>query len=141
MKSGKEVIFADKTLSSLLEDIYRTATENRTLLTTAINDLRQMIRSKHTQSEDISYIGGVIANLFDTTVKNDEHLLKLANVVQKVLMVEKRGKEDDRELLTEREKQQLLEAAKEEMGQIKKGVDDVSSIISKKSLLTEDKLN
>ncbi len=141
MKSGKEVIFGDKTLSSLFEDIYKTAIANRGLLTTAINDLRQNLKSKNTQSEDISYIGGVISDLFDTTVKNDEHLIKLATVVQKILMVENRGREDDRELLTEHEKRQLLESAKEEMGKIKEEVDDTSTFISKKSLLVEDKLN
>ena len=143
MKYNNQIIFGDKTLSSLLEDIYKTAEQNRVLLTTAINDLRDRLRSKNTSVEDISYVGNVITSLFDTTVKNDEHLIKLATVIQKLLMTEKQTKDDERVLLTEFEKQQLLSSAKEQMQKIKDDVDKTTSsaLATSKKLLKEDSPN
>jgi hypothetical protein len=139
MKSTKQVIFGDMTLEELLQDIYRTASENRVLLTTAINDLRATLKSRQSSSEDISYIGNVISSLFDTAVKNDEHLIKLATVIQKLILTDKKGDDGDRMLLSEHEKQQLLSAAKEEMQKIKSSVDNIAT--KQKSILTEEKLN
>jgi hypothetical protein len=56
---------------------------------------------------DMAVIGPLIKDLIDTSVKNDDQLVKLANLAQKLILSEKKSEGQDG-FLSDFEKQQLL---------------------------------
>jgi hypothetical protein len=56
---------------------------------------------------DMAVIGPLIKDLIDTSVKNDDQLVKLANLAQKLVLSEKKSEGQDG-FLSDFEKQQLL---------------------------------
>jgi hypothetical protein len=56
---------------------------------------------------DMAVIGPLIRDLIDTSVKNDDQLVKLANLAQKLIVSEKKSEGDDG-FLSAFEKEQLL---------------------------------
>ena len=71
-------IFGEKTFSDLSKDIY----DNSKLKKAQIDLLIQEAHSYINTVEDVVIIMPVIKELMDVAIKNDEHLVKLAGVVQ-----------------------------------------------------------
>jgi len=137
MKKNDEVILFDGvTLADVMKEIYVARNENRVLITDAINSFRKKIKDV----ESASYIGKVVADLFSEIVKNDENLIKLAGVVQRIISAEGRIKEQDA-LITDEEKKQLLEIAREEMESISSDMTDSESLKKMTKILSEVELN
>jgi hypothetical protein len=96
-------IFKGKTLTSLFEDIYNNQSQKKLKITNLIVDIQKMVRG----ASDMAVLGVVIKDLIDISVKNDEQLIKLANLAQKMIL--SNGKSvGDAGFLTDEEKQQLL---------------------------------
>ena len=68
-------------------------------------------------------IGPIIKDLIDTSVKNDDHLIKLATIAQRIMLANNKGSGDDG-FLTEEEKAQLLNDLQETKEEIEK-MDDL----------------
>ena len=92
-----------KTLGSLFEDIYTNQTEKKKKISELIIELKKMVR----HAGDMAVIGPLIRDLIDTSVKNDDQLVKLANLAQKLIVSEKKSEGDDG-FLSAFEKEQLL---------------------------------
>jgi hypothetical protein len=70
--------------------------------------------------------------LFEVSVKNDEHLVKLASVWQRIMA--KSGDEStDSMLLTEAEKEDLINALQDDVNDIQKKSDELKILKEKKS--------
>ena len=74
-------IFDDKNFSDLSREIY----ENNKLKKTQIDLLIQEVHGYIQGIEDIAIVGPVLKELFDVAVKNDDNLLKLATVIQRIM--------------------------------------------------------
>jgi hypothetical protein len=75
--------------------------------------------------EDIAVVGPILKELLDVGVKNDDNLLKLATVFQRIMM--KSGKdESDIGLLSDDEKQQLMDSLEDAASDIQKKQDETS---------------
>ena len=74
-------IFGDKKFSDLSQEIY----ENTKLKKTQIDLLIQEVHSYIQGIEDIAIVGPILKELFDVGVKNDDNLLKLATVIQRIM--------------------------------------------------------
>ena len=96
-------IFGDKSFADLSKDIYN----NSKLKKTQIDLLIQEAHSYINTVEDVVMIMPVIKELMDVAIKNDEHLVKLAGVVQRI-MNKSTGENDEYSLLSESEKEDLL---------------------------------
>ena len=96
-------IFDDKKFSDLSKEIY----ENSKLKKTQIDLFIQEVHSYIQGIEDIAIVGPVLKELFDVAVKNDDNLLKLATVIQRI-MNKQADIVDDASLLTDDEKQELM---------------------------------
>lgn len=96
-------LFKGKTLSSLFEDIYTNQTEKKKKISELIIELKKLVR----HAGDMAVIGPLIRDLIDTSVKNDDQLVKLANLAQKLIASEKKSEGDDG-FLSAFEKEQLL---------------------------------
>ena len=114
-------IFGDKNFSDLSQEIY----ENSKLKKTQIELLVQEVHGYIQGIEDIAVVGPILKELLDVGVKNDDNFLKLATVFQRIMM--KSGKdESDIGLLSDDEKQQLMDSLEDAASDIQKKQDETS---------------
>ena len=97
------VFFKDKSFSDLLEDVYDNATLKRSQIDTLIQELQPFMKN----IGDAVVIVPLIKEYMEVAVKNDEHLVKIVAVLQRLISAGMRGVVDD-SVLTEAEKDQLL---------------------------------
>ena len=101
-------IFGEKKFSDLSKEIY----ENSKLKKTQIDLLIQEVHSYIQGIEDIAIVGPILKELFDVGVKNDDNLLKLATVIQRI-MNKQFDLTEDTSLLSDEEKQELMDSLEE----------------------------
>ena len=112
MKS-KDEIFEGKSFSDLTKDIYENQKNKKLQLDLLIQEIHGMIQTL----DDAVMITPMVKELFEVSVKNDEHLVKLASVWQRI--ISKSGTEsEDSMLLTEAEKEDLINALQDDVNDI-----------------------
>ena len=99
-------IYKGKKFSSLLKDIVLNSEDRNDTIQKLIDDLRILVKSPN----DAIIIIPLIKEYLDVTVKNDEQLVKLAAIVQR-LASNNSGKEEGSYGLSEDERKQLMEEA------------------------------
>lgn len=99
-------IYKGKKFSSLLKDIVVNSEDRNDTIQRLIDDLRAMVKTPN----DAIIIIPLIREYLDVTVKNDEQLIKLAAIVQR-LASNAGGKEENSFGLSEEERKQLMEEA------------------------------
>ena len=113
-------IFDNKKFSDLSKEIY----ENSKLKKTQIDLLIQEVHSYIQGIEDIAIVGPVLKELFDVAVKNDDNLLKLATIVQRI-MNKQIDFIDDTSMLTDEEKQELMDTLEETAAELQDKSDEI----------------
>ena len=111
-------IFDDKNFSDLSKEIY----ENSKLKKTQIDLLIQEVHSYIQGIEDIAIVGPVLKELFDVAVKNDDNLLKLATVIQRI-MSKHQIDDSDVSLLSDEEKEELMNSLEDAATELQKKSD------------------
>ena len=97
-------IFEGKSLSSLFKDIYDNTKHNRKQLDVLTRELVLFIKDGDTAIQIVP----MIKEYLEINVKNDDQLVKMAGIVQRLISSENRGGAEDEYGLSEDEKQQLL---------------------------------
>jgi hypothetical protein len=100
------VIFEGKTLSDMFSDVYKNTESKRTQINQFIASMVKLIRTP----EDAAMLGPIIKDFLDVNVRNDEHIVRLVQIAQRLVSVN--SKTNDNGMLTEEEKQQLLKNVK-----------------------------
>ena len=113
-------IFGDKNFSDLSKEIY----ENNKLKKTQIDLLIQEVHGYIQGIEDIAIVGPIIKELMDVGIKNDDNLVKLATLYQRI-MSKQTVDESDVGLLTEEEKEQLMASLEDVAEDLQKKKDDI----------------
>ena len=113
-------LFPGKTLSGLFKDIYT----NHITKKERISHLIVEMKDKISHNGDVAIIGPIFNNLIETSVKNDDHLVKLATIVQRI-MISKNKTSDDVGFLTDEEKAQLLKDLEQTKLEVSK-IDDLA---------------
>lgn len=98
-------IFSNKKFSDLLKDIYDNSRKKDRQINLLISELKPLVKS----TNDASMIVPLIKEYLEVGVKNDEHLVKLAAIVQRVMSNSQTGS-DDGFIISEEEKNQILQA-------------------------------
>ena len=108
-------LFKGTNFSDLMRDVYHNSKKKSRQIDTLIKSLEPMIKN----IGDASIIVPMIKDYLEVSVKNDDALVKLAAVVQR--LVTATGKDDDGNEfgLSEDERKRLLEEAEEEIQNIK----------------------
>ena len=96
-------IFEGKTFQDLTKDIYENTTKRKTQIDLLISEIHGFI----TTIDDVVLVAPIIKEYMEVSVKNDEHLVKLAGVLQRILAKSK-GESDESSLLSESEKEELM---------------------------------
>lgn len=116
-------IFKGKNLSSLFEDIYNNQVTKKQRISAYIEELKKMVR----HAGDVAVIGPIIKDLIETSVKNDDQLVKLATIAQRIMLAQNKDSGDDG-FLTPEEKAQLLKDLDETKQEVER-VDDLENEI------------
>ena len=119
MKS-KDEIFKGKTFEDLTQDIYENQKNKKLQLDLLIQEIHGMIQTL----DDAVMVAPLIKELFDVAVKNDEHLVKLAGVIQRIIAKSSSGDEESF-LLSDSEKEDLINALQEDVNDLQKMNDKV----------------
>jgi hypothetical protein len=114
-------IFKGTSFSDLMKDIYHNSKKKDRQITTLIQELQPLIKNLG----DATVIVPLIKEYLDVSVKNDEHLVKLAAVVQRLVGSASSSSGDEFGMSTE-EKARLLQTAQEELDAIHKEQDEIN---------------
>ena len=102
-----QVIFDDKTFSDLLKEIHKNQKKKGKQIGQLIAELRPLIQNLG----DATVVVPLIKEYMEISVKNDDHLLKMAAIVQRLSVgISNSG---DGGMLTEEEMSQLMDVAEE----------------------------
>ena len=99
-------LFKGKTFSELMKDVYDNSKKKERQINLLIAELKPLIKNVG----DATIIVPLIKEYLEVAVKNDEHLVKLAAVVQRLISSNAKAQAETGSsyLLSEEEKQQLL---------------------------------
>ena len=96
-------VFEGKSLSDVFEDIYNNSATNKKQLDILIKEIVGFIKDGDTAVQLIP----AIKEYLEIKVKNDEQLVKMASIVQRLVSSENKGSEDEFGL-SDKEKEQLV---------------------------------
>ena len=105
MDYNKE-IFKGKTIAKLMEEAYKDKKDKQEKLNGLINQLKEFI----TDGGDAVMMVPLIKEYMDLSIKNDDVLLKLLGIIQKIEAVGAKVIEDNGGVMSERDKQLLFES-------------------------------
>ena len=107
MSQLDSVIFGEKKFSDILEEIYNNQKKKSEQVTALISELKPLIQ----EIGDATLIVPLIKEYMEISVKNDDHLLKMASIVQRLSTGG--ASSGDGGLLTNEEMDQLMDVAEE----------------------------
>ena len=123
-------IFEGKTLSDVFKDIYDNSKTNKQQLEVLMKEVVGFIKDGDTAVQIIP----MLKEYLEINVKNDEQLVKLATIVQRITAAEKRVSDSGDEFgLSENEKQQLMDAIESDVQELQIKKDEIESSISKEN--------
>lgn len=107
MNNNEIHVFDGKTLADLFKEIYTNSVDKREKIHGLIEDLRPFIKN----IGDAAMLVPIIKEYMDVSVKNDEHLVKLAVIVQRLTAAASAAEVGNDTTLSEEEKKQLIKEA------------------------------
>ena len=123
-------IFEGKTLSDVFKDIYDNSKTNKQQLEVLMKEVVGFIKDGDTAVQIIP----MLKEYLEINVKNDEQLVKLATIVQRITAAEKRVSDSGDEFgLSEAEKEQLMSAIESDVQELQIKKDEIESSISKEN--------
>ena len=102
MSENKE-IFKGKSFQDLTHDIYKNTIDRKKQIDLLISEIHGFI----TTIDDVILVAPIIKEYMEVAVKNDEHLVKLAGVLQRIIS-KSTGVNDESMLLSDSEKEELM---------------------------------
>mgnify|MGYP000923644146 FL=1 len=123
-------IFEGKTLSDVFKDIYDNSKTNKQQLEVLMKEVVGFIKDGDTAVQIIP----MLKEYLEINVKNDEQLVKLATIVQRITAAETRVSDSGDEFgLTEAEKNQLMDAIETDVQELQIKKDEIESSITKEN--------
>lgn len=112
-------LFPGKNLSDVFMDIYNNQLNKKKNISELIESLRKLIKNVG----EAAVIAPIVKDLIEVSVKNDEHLIKLATIAQRLAMAAGKNKGQEG-YLSEAEKEQLLSEIETTFSEMKKESDE-----------------
>ena len=123
-------IFEGKTLSDVFKDIYDNSKTNKQQLEVLMKEVVGFIKDGDTAVQIIP----MLKEYLEINVKNDEQLVKLATIVQRITAAEGRVSDSGDEFgLSEAEKEQLMSAIETDVQELQIKKDEIESSIKKEN--------
>ena len=125
MKSNDD-IFEGKSFQDLTKDIYKNTTDRKKQIDLLISEIHGFI----TTIDDVVMVAPIIKEYMEVSVKNDEHLVKLAGVLQRIIS-KSQGEGDESMLLSDSEKEELMGTLQDTVNDLQNENDRLDSIKNK----------
>ena len=122
-------VFDGKSLSDLFKDIYDNTQTNKKQLEVLMQEVVGFIKDGDTAVQIIP----MLKEYLEINVKNDDQLVKMAAVVQRIISSEQRGSVGDEFGLSDSEKEQLMGALEDAATALQKRSDEINVDIKKVS--------
>ena len=106
-------LFPGKDLGGLFKDIYDNQQTKKLRISELIAEMKKLIR----HSGDMAVMGPIIRDLIDSSIKNDDSLVKMAAIVQRIIGASQKA-EGDVGFLSDDEKEQLLHQLEETVHEV-----------------------
>jgi hypothetical protein len=106
MADFNQEIFKGKTMSDLFKEIYNNSRNKEKQISALIDQLKPMI----TEPGDAMMIVPMLKEYMELSIKNDEHLIKMAGIVQRSISATPEG---DGSLLSDKDKELLFQSIHE----------------------------
>ena len=116
-------IFEGKTLSDVFKDIYDNSKKNKTQLEVLMKEVVGFIKDGDTAVQIIP----MLKEYMEINVKNDEQLVKLATIVQRLAQGSKSSDSEGEFGLTEAEKEQLMSNIQNTVNELQDESDKITS--------------
>ena len=129
----KNEIFEGKTFQELTKDIYENTQNKKKQIDLLVSEIHGFI----TTIDDVILGAPIIKEYMEVAVKNDEHLVKLAGVLQRII-TKSSGVDDESMLLSDTEKNELMDTLQETVNDLQKESDRLSDIKDKTTGFTEE---
>ena len=124
--ANKDEIFKGKTFQDLTKDIYENSQKKKLQIDLLIQEIHGFI----TTIDDVVMVAPIIKEYMDASIKNDEHLVKLAGVLQRIIS-KSSGADDESMLLSDSEKEELMGTLQDTVTDLQKESDRLSDIKNK----------
>jgi hypothetical protein len=124
--SDEKEIFEGKTFQDLTKDIYENTTKRKVQIDLLISEIHGFI----TTIDDVVLVAPIIKEYMDTAVRNDEHLVKLAGVLQRIIS-KSQGDSDESMLLSDEEKEELMGTLQDTVNDLQKESDKLEATKNK----------
>jgi hypothetical protein len=122
-------LYDGKSLADLFSEIHKNTDSKRAQINSFIMKMVQLIRTP----EDAAVIGPIVQGFIEVNVKNDEHLVKVAQIAQRIVSVGVKSSSMGLDgLLTEEEKNALLGDIKVEIQELQKDVKELDDVFVEK---------
>jgi len=119
-------IFEGKTLSDVFKDIYDNSKRNKEQLEVLMKEVVGFIKDGDTAVQIIP----MLKEYLEINVKNDEQLVKLATIVQRLAQASKQGDSEGEFGLTEKEKEQLMQNITDTVNELQDHSDNITAKIN-----------
>ena len=124
-------IFEGKSLSSLFQDIYDNTEYNKKQLDILTKELVQFIKDGDTAVQLVT----MIKEYLEINVKNDDQLVKMAGIVQRLISAENKAGSENEFGLSEEEKSQLLAGMEDTIKDIQIESDKIQSALKELGII------
>ena len=124
--SDKNEKFEGKTFQDLTKDIYENTHKKKTQIDLLISEIHGFIQT----IDDVVMVAPIIKEYMEVSVKNDEHLVKLAGVLQRIIS-KSNGADDENMLLSDAEKEELMGTLQDTVNDLQNENDRLEGIKNK----------
>ena len=122
--SDSNEIFEGKTFQDLTKDIYENTNKKKLQIDLLISEIHGFI----TTIDDVVIIAPIIKEYMEVSIKNDEHLVKLAGVLQRIISKSTSGIDDESMLLSDSEKEELMSTLQDSVQDLQNESDRLNKI-------------
>ena len=122
--SENNEIFEGKTFQDLTKDIYENTNKKKLQIDLLISEIHGFI----TTIDDVVIIAPIIKEYMEVSIKNDEHLVKLAGVLQRIISKSSGGVDDESMLLSDSEKEELMSTLQDSVQDLQNESDRLTKI-------------
>ena len=122
--SENNEIFEGKTFQDLTKDIYENTNKKKLQIDLLISEIHGFI----TTIDDVVIIAPIIKEYMEVSIKNDEHLVKLAGVLQRIISKSSGGIDDESMLLSDSEKEELMSTLQDSVQDLQNESDRLTKI-------------
>ncbi len=125
-------IFDGKTFQDLTKDIYENSQKKKLQIDLLIQEIHGFIQT----IDDVVMVAPIIKEYMDVSIKNDEHLVKLAGVLQRIIS-KSSGVDEESMLLSDSEKEELMGTLQDTVNDLQAESDRLTNIKNKTTNISE----